>query len=633
MTSNEFNFDQTILPDMEQRLPSVIRSQFTIISCLKHTHDKQVYVMADRSSGDRVLLKYASGEKARLLATEAEFLESKSFSFLPAFHSCMQEGDSFYLIREYIEGETLEDYVERQEMLPVKEALSILYTITGFIETLHTQNPPILHRDIKPQNFLMAEDGRLVMLDVETVRTYNPSADHDTMVVGTRSLAAPEQFGYSQTSIQSDIYGLGMLFVYLLTGDYSRKKQRYAFLPHSMRRLIQKCTHFDPAKRYGSIRALRRDIASIRRCRMRLVPLCALLLTAALLLGGSVGILIHRQQVTQQQEHSVQFENPYIEAAARQALHKSDTDAINTDELAQIQSLLLVGDDYFTDWNSYQNYYNLQWFHYAELTAPADAFPMDDLRYFTGLKALALDVQNITDLSALEGLPLERLSLKKSGITDISPLASLPGLRLLWLADNPLTDISAVSQLPALEELDIMNTSVSDIHMLENSSIHTLSCLYTGVTDYSCVTSMPYLTSLRVSHASEEDIAFFNSLNRLEMLTLNESRLYSLEDIGNLTRLVSLDIGGCQDIATLDGITAFPNLDYLCIASTNIADLTPAADLVKLTCLEFSYAPIEDYSPLADCRKLNQIYLNHAMAEEMERQLPENSYNLIIIDP
>lgn len=633
MTSNEFNFDQTILPDMEQRLPSVIRSQFTIISCLKHTHDKQVYVMADRSSGDRVLLKYASGEKARLLATEAEFLESKSFSFLPAFHSCMQEDDSFFLIREYIEGETLEDYVERQEMLPVKEALSILYTITGFIETLHTQKPPILHRDIKPQNFLMAENGRLVMLDVETVRTYNPSADHDTMVVGTRSLAAPEQFGYSQTSIQSDIYGLGMLFVYLLTGDYSRKKQRYAFLPHSMRRLIQKCTHFDPAKRYGSIRTLRRDIASIRRCRMRLVPLCALMLTVALLLGGSAGMLIHRQQVTHQQEHSVQFENPYIEAAARQALHKSDTDAINTDELAQIQSLLLVGDDYFTDWNSYQNYYNLQWFHYAELTTPADAFPLDDLRYFTGLKALALDVQNITDLSALEGLPLERLSLKKSGITDISPLVSLPGLRLLWLADNPLTDISAVSQLPALEELDIMNTSVADIHMLENSSIHTLSCLYTGVSDYSCVTSMPCLTSLRVSHASEEDIALFNSLTRLEILTLNESRLYALDDIGNLNRLVSLDIGGCQDIASLDGITAFPNLDYLCISSTNISDLTPAADLVKLTCLEFSYAPIEDFSPLADCRKLNQIYLNHAMAEELERQLPGHSYNLIIIDP
>ncbi len=618
---------------MEQQLPAAIRNQFAMISCLKHSPDKQVYVMADRLSGGKVLLKCASGEKAKLLATESNFLKSKNFSFLPAFHSCMQEDSSFYLIREYIEGETLEEYVECREMLPVKEALSILYDIAGFIETLHAQNPPILHRDIKPQNFLKAADGRLFMLDVETVRTYDSSAEHDTMIVGTRSIAAPEQFGYSQTSVQSDIYALGMLFLYLVTGDYSRRKQNYAFLPRSMRQLIQKCTHFDPSKRYGSIRSLRRDIASILRWRMRFLSFGLTLLITALALTFSAGLLVRQQQIRVHKEQSVSFENPLIEQAARQALHKSDTDTLTRQELSQIRSLLLVEEYSFDSWNSYVNYYNLQWFQYAELAISAEAFPLEDLRYFTGLKELALDVQNISDLSALQELPLEKLSLKKSNITDISSLASISSLKLLWLADNPLTDISAVSHLSALEELDIMNTSVSDIQMLENSSLNTLSCGYTGITDYSCLTSMPYLTNLRVSHLDEDDIAFINSLSRLELLTLNESRLNSLDDIRNLTRLTSLDLGGCQDIATLDGITNFPSLDYLCISSTSISNLTPAAGLVKLSCLEFSYAPIEDFTPLNDCRKLNQLYLNQAMADELERQLPGHSYNLIIIDP
>lgn len=663
-----FHFDRTVLPDMERQLPDDIRRSFAIISCVKHTPDKQVYVMADRSSGDRFLLKCASGEKAALLATEAEFLKNKTFPFLPSYHSCMREGDSFYLIREYIEGETLEDYVERQEMLPVKEALSILYTITGFIETLHTQDPPILHRDIKPQNFLMAEDGRLMMLDVETVRAYDPSADHDTMVVGTRSLAAPEQFGYSQTNVQSDIYGLGMLFLYLTTGDYSRKKQRYAFLPHSMRHIIEKCTSFDPAGRYGSIRALRRDILFIRRFRMRAVPFCALLSAVVLILGVSTGLLVHfrqndkpldaaqhitapssteqpsteqqstepqstDQQSTENSSRAVQFANPYIEAAARKALHRSDSDPITPEELSGIHSLLLVGEETFTDWNSYEDYHATKWFLYADLATPQEEFPLEDLRYFTGLRTLALDVCNITDLSPLQDLPLERLSLRKSNITDISALAGISGLRVLRLTDNPLVDISATAELTALEELDISNTSVSDISMLSGSALRTLSCPYTGVADYGCLTSMPELTGLRVSHATEEDIALFNTLTGLELLTLHESALQSLNDIRGLTRLTSLDVSGCRDITSLEGITAFPGLDYLGIGSTDISDLAPAAELVKLTSLEFSYAPIDSFAPLADCRRLKQIYLNQVMADELERQLPEHSYELIIIDP
>lgn len=628
----EFNFDQTILPDMEQQLPSTILQQYILISCLKHTADKQVYIIEERSSGTKAILKLATGTKAMFLSIEAEFLENHLFPFLPAFYRAGKEGDICFLIREYIEGETLEDYIENQETLSVSEALSILSTIAGFIETFHKQNPPILHRDIKPQNFLLTKDGRIIMLDVETVRTFDANATHDTMIIGTADMAAPEQFGYSQTSTQSDIYGLGMLLIYLLTGEYSRKKQSYAFLPHSVRRLIQKCIHFDPDRRYRSIHALRRDIASIRRSRMRFVPFCAALCMALLVLFSSGSFIVQQQQIAYRSSHSVQFENPYLEQAARQALNKSSTDMLTPDDLAQIHSLLLVGEDFYPDWNSYIDYYNLQWFEYDKLITPTEEFPLDDLHYFTGLKELALDVHNITDLSVLRNLPLEKLCLRKCNITDISSLASIRSLKFLGLSENPLPDISAVSQLPELKQLNIMNTSVTDIGVLADSSLQSLNCISTGINDYSCVAAMPDLRQLSISQAGEDDITLINTLTQLEHLALFDSKLHSLDDIRNLTHLVSLDITNCNMLTELEPITNFPNLDYLCISSTNISDLTPITELSKLFTLEMSYAPVEDFSPLNDCPKLQQLCLNRTMAEELNRQLPDNAYYLIIID-
>ncbi len=632
MDHQEFLFDRTVLLETEQNLPAAVRRRYLLLSCLKDTGDKQVYVIQDRSLGRKAVLKCASGIKAALLAKEAEFLKNHSFPFLPAFYASGEEENSCFLIREYIEGQTLEDYTERQGTLPVSEALSVLSAIAGSIEILHQQEPPVLHRDIKPQNFLLASDGRIVMLDVETVRTYQPDAAHDTMIIGTADLAAPEQFGYSQTSIQSDIYGLGMLLIYLLTGEYSRKKQSYAFLPHAVRRLIQKCIHFDPDRRYRNVRALKRDISSILRSRMRFFPFCAVCCTVLLLLCGAGSAFLYQRQIVERNSRSVAFENPVLEQAARQALNKSSSDLLTAKDLSGIHSLLLIGEDFYPDWNSYMDYYNLQWFEYDNRITPSDDFPLDDLRYFTGLKELALDVADITDLSPLTDLPLEKLSLRKSNITDISALSSLTSLKALYLSDNPLTDISVVTRLSSLEQLNIMNTAVTEIDLLAESRLQELNCIGTRVTDYSCIASMPDLRRLNISQANEADIALINTLTQLEILTLYDSRLSSLNEISGLKRLFSLDISACYPIDGLEAVSNFPNLDYLCISNTDITDLSPLTGLLKLSVLELSYAPVSDFSPLADCPKLHQFYVNRAMAEEISRQLPDHSYEFIIID-
>lgn len=625
-------YDTTILPEMDRQLPPQLSALYSLESCLKYTPDKQVYVLREKSTGTKALLKHASKDKAALLGIEAAFLQSVRFDFLPAYRCCIQTEDSVWLVREYIEGETLEEYVEHREPLPVREALFILDQAASLIAALHDQKPPILHRDIKPQNFMFTQDNKLIMLDVETVRSPAPAAEHDTITTGTRSTAAPEQFGYSQTSIQSDIYGLGMLLIYLTTGSYSRAKNNYAFLPFSVRRIIEKCIHFDPSKRYRNIRLLRRDIASVRRLHIRFLPLCLGIFTAVLALSFGGGVLVRHQVTLRNEEQSVVFENPVIEDAARQALGKSDTDRITREDLSQIHSLLLSGDRYFADWNAYENYYNREWFIYDRQNTPTDVFRLDDLQYFTGLRELALDVHRIADLSVLTDLPLEKLCLKKCRLESISSLPAFPGLRHLALADNPLTDISILSELPALEELDLMNTAVSDLRPLEGKGLRSLNCSYTGVTDYSAVSTLDTLTVLRISHADTDTISFVNTLTNLEILALNESDLASLNEISALTSLVSLDLTGCSKITSLEGIRQFVSLDYLCFTRSEISDLTPLTQLNKLTCVEFPYAPVKDLTPLADCPQLTLLYVSRVQAEALDRQLPGHSYDVIIVD-
>ena len=105
-----------------------------------------------------------------------------------------------------------------------------------------------------------------------------------------------------------------------------------------------------------------------------------------------------------------------------------------------------------------------------------------------------------------------------------------------------------------------------------------------------------------------------------------------MEEIKDLTRLKDLDICLCSKIYDLEDISRFSNLESLCISYTPISDLTPLTELSRLNTLTIEYSGVRDYTPLAGCPKLRQIYLNHAMAQALNRQLPEQDYELILVD-
>lgn len=145
---------------------------------------------------------------------------------LPGIHSHFTDPEHWYMVMDYIEGETLEDYIAYADVplngtrcLPLLEVLEIglqLCTVLGY---LHSQVPSIIFRDLKPANIMRTPDGHLYLIDFGIARHFKQGQAKDTIPLGSPGYAAPEQYGRTQTTPRADIYSLGAVLHQLISGD------------------------------------------------------------------------------------------------------------------------------------------------------------------------------------------------------------------------------------------------------------------------------------------------------------------------------------------------------------------------------------------------------------------------------
>lgn len=189
------------------------------------------------------------------------------FRFLPRIYECYHLRNQLVVVMEFIQGETLQEVVYRNDPSP-ELACDVFPRVCAAVEELHEGfNPPIIHRDLKPANIIMGWD-RLTLIDFGIARVYRPGLMVDTSHFGTREYAPPEQFGYGQTDVRSDVYALGMLLYYCLTEENAGVEARQAQfvdarIPEAFRVVIEKATAFDPQARYESVRALRQAFEQV----------------------------------------------------------------------------------------------------------------------------------------------------------------------------------------------------------------------------------------------------------------------------------------------------------------------------------------------------------------------------------
>ncbi|MSP12654.1 MAG: serine/threonine protein kinase [Chloroflexi bacterium] len=205
-------------------------------------------------------------EAKHLFEQEAHLLASLDHSNLPKVVDYFAEGRNIYLVLEFVQGKTLEKImVERGGPLAETEVASWTAQLCDVLEYLHTHQPPVIFRDLKPQNIMLNEQRRIKLVDFGIARFFKPGQQGDTTAFGTAGYAPPEQYGKGQTDPRSDIYALGATLHHLLTGvDPEQKPFQFApvrqlnpAISPEMERLIMHALEPDPAKRFPDIGAVR----------------------------------------------------------------------------------------------------------------------------------------------------------------------------------------------------------------------------------------------------------------------------------------------------------------------------------------------------------------------------------------
>jgi serine/threonine protein kinase len=203
---------------------------------------------------------------------EALLLAALTHPNLPCIYEQFSEAGRLYLVMDFIEGETLEQMIRRQlaRRFPVESVLRLALQLCSVLEYLHTRQPPIIFRDLKPANIMITPTGHLFLIDFGIARHFKPGQQKDTVALGSTGYAPPEQYGKTQTTARADIYSLGATLHQLLTGhDPSetpfRFKPLYANNPslRALERLILRMVSLDIDGRPSFIAQVRQELRSI----------------------------------------------------------------------------------------------------------------------------------------------------------------------------------------------------------------------------------------------------------------------------------------------------------------------------------------------------------------------------------
>ncbi len=223
----------------------VIDNRYRILRELGRGGTGVTYMAESLETGQRVALKELSlkglkdWKQIELFEREALTLESLDHPAIPDYVDYFQvdtaDNRLFYLAQAIAAGTSLADLVESGWRADEAEARRIAESALKVLNYLHTLNPPVVHRDIKPQNMIRREDGHLYLVDFGAVQTvYRDTMSQGSTVVGTYGYMAPEQFR-GQAVPSTDLYGLGATLLYLLThqspADLPQKRLRIDFRP------------------------------------------------------------------------------------------------------------------------------------------------------------------------------------------------------------------------------------------------------------------------------------------------------------------------------------------------------------------------------------------------------------------
>ncbi len=271
------------------RLPSayLLRGRYRILGRIGQGGFGAVYRAEDMSFAQRpVAVKELSQnhlnpqelqEATGAFQRESQLLAGLTHPNLPRIYDHFNEGGRWYLVMDFIEGETLEEHLNRvpDGRLPLETVLQIGIQLCSVLGYLHSRQPAIIFRDLKPANVILTGEGHVYLIDFGIARLFKPGQARDTTAFGSAGYAAPEQYGKAQSTPRTDIYALGATLHQLITGeDPSLSPFTFApfpqqDLPHRrLEALMLRMVQLEASRRPASMEEVKRELEEIVRLQL-----------------------------------------------------------------------------------------------------------------------------------------------------------------------------------------------------------------------------------------------------------------------------------------------------------------------------------------------------------------------------
>ncbi|MBQ4462904.1 MAG: protein kinase [Eubacterium sp.] len=648
--------------EIETTLSTIASDGYKTEALLYHSDKGMTYLLYSETLKRKCILKIRKHPDAgRIKNDEAATLKEleKYGITAPRLIKTGEIQGYTYLIREYIEGQTLENYAGKKGNFSEGELLGIGIKLINIIKELHSVNPPIIHRDIKPGNIIVVkgtediQDVKLVLIDYDTARVYKDDATSDTMLMGTKQTAAPEQFGFAQSDVRTDIYGFGKTMIYLACNAYDERKLAYTSYSKKLIKLMISCVSLDKKDRPASADTLHKELTNLyekwthtrmhggtffrrlflnKHSKVSIICFMAALVlisAGAVCIGYNIGISVDKNAGTPEQNQVHAASPAAIDATTRadtairtdttkeitSKLHKPDEEvdfggsesmetavrtalsmnkgSVTYKDLSKIKSLYAIGNmssDKATSYRYLDTYDNL-------LTDP-------EHDTHTTIDPLDGDIEDLSLLSYMTSL--KKCYLAHQNFSDITPILDLP-ITELAIVDSPVDDLSGIDALTHLKELTIGRLPIENLDPIKG--LKQLNFLTLNELDIESLAPVPkehmtFLTldDVQLDKPDMDTISEMKLLDILEVGNMDEEYLYK---IGNLPTITDLRI---RSIPLTSGFTKFgrmDNLEHIYLASSvdSVEGLDRYPLLKTIQCNSHVWRMIKDAYPDATYKR------------------------------
>lgn len=604
-------------------LPEAAARDYRLESCLVEGSQGSVWLVRRKKDGERFVLRISREGGLREEFETMRRLPRDLIGQVPAPVDFFEEDETQYLVRSWLPGRSLAE-VWAAGVEPESRCIRLGMALCALLDRLHRLSPSVIHRDVKPENIILAPDGTPGLIDFGIARGYDPDRDADTVCMGTRATAAPEQYGFSQSDQRTDLYALGVTLRWMVTGSYRPEDLEAAECSNGMKRFLQKAAAFDPADRYPTAAAMGAALARLERpLWKRARPVALVCLLAVLLAAGMALADAHRP---------VHFDSPLLEEAVRMELNRPEG-TITRRDLEQVRRLAVVSREVLDENRQFRCNLCIYVDEVEQTEAPrGDIADLSLLADMPNLDTLYLCRQEIRDFSPLEGLPLRELYLTDNQIGDFSPLEQMPDLEVLYIGTNPAVDFTPFSALKNLRELNLDSWEMHEpesLAPLEGLPVEHLSLgnLYPQDGNWSFMGKMGNLRTLWLWDPLEAAVAALEDCGKLGVLNLGNYREADLSQLPAMPQLYALSL--FNRLPSLEGIQKQGGLGWLNLCGLHGLDLSPLASLEGLREITLFNLDAQSFAALAELPALERIAVDTGeIRDAVERECPGHGFEI-----